>query len=142
MIKGYDVNQIELVRALSKELEEKKSLQPPVWSNFVKTGASKDRVPQESNWWYMRGASILRRLYMSPKPIGVNRLRKIYGTTERNRYSGKHFKQAGGAIIRKLLQQLESSELIKKVKVDNHYGRRITNKGVSLVDKVAKGISK
>ncbi len=142
MIRGYDVSQIELVKGISRELEEKKLLQPPMWSEFVKTGVSKDRVPQQANWWYMRGASILRRLYTDHRPVGVNRLRKVYGTTERNRYSGKHFKPAGGAIIRKLLQQLEKAELIKKVKIDNYYGRRITDKGVSLVDRVAKTVSK
>ena len=39
----------------------------------------------------------------------------------KNRYSGKHFKPASGAVIRHILQELEKAELIKKVKVqDGH----------------------
>ncbi|MCL5016855.1 MAG: 30S ribosomal protein S19e [Candidatus Parvarchaeota archaeon] len=140
MIRAYDVDQIELTKALAGELKKEKVLEPPAWSQFVKTGSSKDRVPQQPDWWYMRGASILRRMYIDKHPIGVNRLRSVYGDKEKNRYSGRHFKPAGGAIIRKLMQQLEKAGFIKKVKVENHYGRIITGKGVSLLDKTAKGL--
>ncbi len=141
MIRASDVNQIELVNVLAQELKKNKLLTPPAWSNFVKTGSSKDRVPSQEDWWYLRGASILRRLYMDTRPVGVSRLRRVYGDKEKNRYSGRHFKPASGAVIRKLLQQLEQAELIKKVKIKNRPGRRISPKGVSLADKMAKAIS-
>jgi small subunit ribosomal protein S19e len=81
-------------------------------------------------------------MYLDNRPIGVNRLRRVYGDKEKNRYSGKHFKPAGGAIIRKLLQQLEQSGLIMKVKIQNRPGRRIAPKGISLADKTAKKVAK
>ncbi|MCL5009680.1 MAG: 30S ribosomal protein S19e [Candidatus Parvarchaeota archaeon] len=142
MIRASDVNQIELVNRLAEEMKKEKLLQPPEWSKFVKTGSSKDRVPSQEDWWYLRGASILRRMYLDNRPVGVNRLRRVYGDTEKNRYSGKHFKPAGGAIIRKLLQQLEKSGLITKVKIQNRPGRRISPKGISLADMTAKNTSK
>ena len=79
MIRGYDVNQIELVNELARKLEEEKLTPPPDWAMFVKTGSAKDRVPSQDNWWYLRAASIMRRMYVNKKPIGVNRLRNIYG---------------------------------------------------------------
>lgn len=138
MIRATDVNQIELVKALAEELKKEKTIEPPAWSRFVKTGSAKDRPPSQSDWWYLRGAGILRRLYIDNTPLGVNRLRRIYGDKNKNRYSGKHFKPASGAVIRKLLQQLEKAELIKKVKIKNRPGRRISPKGISLADRTAK----
>ena len=71
MIRGYDVNQIELVNKLAEKLESEKLVTPLEWSKFVKTGSSKDRVPSQNNWWYLRAASIMRRMYVNKKPIGV-----------------------------------------------------------------------
>jgi small subunit ribosomal protein S19e len=142
MIRGYDVNQIELVDELARKLEEEKITSPPDWAMFVKTGSAKDRVPSQSNWWYLRTASIIRRMYVDKKPIGVNRLRNIYGDKEKNRYSGKHFKPASGAIIRHILQELEKAELIKKVKIQNHFGRTLTPKGIAFIDNAARNTAK
>ncbi|MCL4406855.1 MAG: 30S ribosomal protein S19e [Candidatus Parvarchaeota archaeon] len=142
MIRGYDVDQIKLTSALAEDLKKEKILEPTPWSKFVKTGSSKDRIPQQEDWWYLRGASILRRMYIDKQPIGVNRLRSVYGDKEKNRYSGRHFKPASGAIIRKIMQQLEKAELIKKVKIEKHYGRKITGKGVALIDRAAKSLEK
>ncbi|MCL4391521.1 MAG: 30S ribosomal protein S19e [Candidatus Parvarchaeota archaeon] len=142
MIRGYDVDQIKLVNQVAKKLEDGKVTPPPEWAMFVKTGASKDRVPSQSNWWYLRAASIIRRMYINKRPIGVNRLKNIYGDKEKNRYSGQHFRPAGGAIIRHILQQLEKAELIKKVKIQSHFGRVLTPKGISFTDSAAKELAK
>ncbi len=141
MIRASDVNQIELVNVLAQELKKDRLLNPPNWSKFAKTGSSKDRIPSQDDWWYLRGASILRRLYTDRRPIGVSRLRRMYGDKEKNRYSGRHFRPAGGAAIRKLLQQLEQAGLVKKVKIKDRPGRRIAPKGISLADRTAKAIS-
>jgi small subunit ribosomal protein S19e len=138
MVRAFDVDQDKLVHALAKELKDSKILVAVPWAKFVKTGVSRDRPPATDAWWYDRGASILRHFYTDNKPMGVGRLRRVYGDKEKNRYSGRHFKPAGGAAIRKILQQLENGALIKKIKVENHFGRRITPKGVSFVDNAAK----
>jgi small subunit ribosomal protein S19e len=142
MIRGYDVNQIKLVNDLARKLEEDKLTTPPDWAMFVKTGSAKDRIPSQNNWWYLRAASIMRRMYVNKKPIGVNRLRNIYGDKEKNRYSGKHFRPASGAVIRNILQELEKAELIRKVKIQNHFGRILTAKGISFTDNVARETAK
>ena len=142
MIRGYDVNQIKLVNDLERKLEEEKLTTPPDWAMFVKTGSAKDRIPSQNNWWYLRAASIMRRMYVNKKPIGVNRLRNIYGDKEKNRYSGKHFRPASGAVIRNILQELEKAELIRKVKIQNHFGRILTAKGISFTDNVARETAK
>ncbi len=140
MISGFDVDQKKLVRGLADVMMKKGLLKPPEWARFVKTSPAKDRPPEQNDWWFLRGSSILRRMYMNRKPMGVNRIRRIYGDKEKNRYSGQHFRPASGAITRKILQQLEGAELIKSVKVKNHAGRVITPKGIALVDSVAKDL--
>ncbi len=138
MIRASDVNQRELVKGVAERLKQISTMEPPEWSGFVKTGSAKDRVPSQPDWWYLRSASILRRMYLNRRPSGVNKLRRVYGDKEKNRYSGKHFKPAGGAIIRNILQRLEKSELVQKVKIKNRPGRVISPKGISLLDKTAK----
>ena len=138
MIRGFDVEQGRLTRAMAEELKKDKILSAPAWSQFVKTGPANDRIPSQKDWWFSRGAGILRRFYVNHKPLGVNRLRVTYGDKTKNTYAGRHFKPAGGSIIREILQQLEAAQLIKKAKIGNHYGRLITPKGIAFVDKVAK----
>lgn len=140
MKSGFDVDQRKLVKSIADELKTKNILVPPSWAKFVKTSSAKDRVPDQADWWFLRGASILRRMYIDRKPIGVNRLRRTYGDKSKNTYSGKHFRPASGAIIRKILQQLESASLIQKANIKNHAGRIISAKGISFIDKISKGV--
>lgn len=123
-----------LITAMAEELKKGKLVEPPEWSKDVKTGAHKERVPEQDNWWYIRSASVLRKVYLSSKPIGVQRLRTAYGGKKNRGHKPERFAKASGAILRKMLQQLEASGLIKKVDAPIK-GRVITPKGQSLIDK-------
>lgn len=68
----YDVNARNLLTRLTEDLKEVKELTPPDWSRYVKTGVCKERPPVQEDWWYMRAASLLRRLYLDG-PVGVER---------------------------------------------------------------------
>jgi len=68
----YDVKAEPLIEEVAEELEE--SFEAPDWTNYVKTGAGKDRPPQQDNWYHVRSAAILRRIY-TDGPLGVSRLR-------------------------------------------------------------------
>ncbi len=140
MKRGSDVDQQALVAQLAKKLKDDKLLSPAPWSKFVKTASAKDRPPAQKDWWYFRGASILRRMYLTRKPTGVGRFRRVYGDKTKNTLSSHHFKPAGGSIIRKIMQQLESSGLVTKKKVGVHSGRIISPKGISMIDSLSKNI--
>jgi small subunit ribosomal protein S19e len=111
---------------------------PPPWGTFVKTGSYRENPPRDPNWWYIRSASLLRKIYKNG-PIGIARLRKEYGGRSRKGNVGKHKKRGGAAIIRSSLQQLEKAGLIQKVEKK---GRIITNKGRALLDSLATEIQK
>lgn len=140
----YDVPADKLIARLAEELKKIPEIKPPEWAPFVKTGVDRERAPEDPDWWYVRCASILRRIYIDG-PVGIERLRTYYGGKRRpGQYTGRrhgkaHFRKASGAIIRKALQQLEAAGLVEKVEGK---GRAITPKGRSLLDKLAHEIKK
>ncbi len=132
----------ELVNKVADELKKQKLVQPLEWSKFVKTGHNRERLPEDPDWWYYRAAAILRSVHKLG-PVGTQKLRTKYGGRKNRGHKPEHFYVASGSIIRKILQQLESSELIKQVeKEKKHKGRVLTPKGTSFIDKIAVQISK
>ncbi|MCK4636263.1 MAG: 30S ribosomal protein S19e [Methanomicrobia archaeon] len=130
----YDVPADKLIEKLKEKLKTMKELTPPEWAKFVKTSSSRERTPDQEDWWYIRAASVLRKVYMRG-PVGVSRLRRVYGSKKNRGYKPEKFRKASGAVIRKILQQLEGAQLVK-----NEIGRIITPKGRSLLDKTSKEI--
>jgi len=135
----YEVPTNELIEKTAQELKKIEHIVPPEWANYVKTGTNRERPPVKKNWWYVRAASILRKTYKLG-PIGVSKLRTYYGGKKNRGMKPEKFFKGSGNILRKILQQLEKSELVKQEKVGNHKGRVITPKGKSLLDKIATQI--
>jgi len=127
---------IEKVANYFKSSGEK--IKPPEWSAHVKTGSHVERVPQNPDWWYVRCAALYRKIYVE-EPVGVSRLRKMYGGRKRRGVKPAHFRRAGGSIIRHALQQLESEGLVSKKEKG---GRILTPRGRSLLDAIASQIKK
>jgi small subunit ribosomal protein S19e len=131
-----DVPPSVLIKRLSEELKKLEELRPPEWSRYAKTGVHKERVPEQPDWWYMRAASLLRRVYLDG-PVGISRLRTYYGGSKKRGVAPERFRRAGGKALRVILQQLEQAGLVAKTE---RGGRKITPKGVkvltSLADKV------
>jgi small subunit ribosomal protein S19e len=136
MVSVLDVPADKLIERLKEELKKIEAIKPPLWAQMVKSGPHRERPPQQLDFWYIRAASILRRIYIDG-PVGVSRLRSYYGGRKRRgRRPAKTYK-AGGAIIRKILQQLENADLVKKEKK----GRVLTPKGKKFIDKIIGEIS-
>lgn len=134
MVSVRDVPPDRFIEALAKYLKENVTeLKPPDWAMYVKTGCHAERVPENPDWWYVRAASILRKLYLHG-PVGVERLRTAYGGRADLGMKRKHFKKGGGSNIRKILQQLEKAGLVTKL---GNKGRVLTPKGRSLLDRIA-----
>ncbi|MBN2454852.1 30S ribosomal protein S19e [Candidatus Woesearchaeota archaeon] len=134
MAKTFKVDQGKLIREAAEELKKISEIKPPKWAVFVKTGAHKERPPVDKDWWYVRGAAVLRSVYKLG-PVGVQKLRMKYGGKKNRGVAAEHFYKGSGNIIRKLLQQLEAADLIKKDAKGVHKGRVITGKGQSILDK-------
>jgi small subunit ribosomal protein S19e len=135
----YDVPADVLIARLSDNMKGNiKELAHPEWTAYVKTGSHVERAPQNPDWWYVRAASMMRKLY-TKGPIGVSHLRKAYGGRKRNGVKPAHFKKAGGNIIRTILQQMETAGLVQK---DGIKGRVVSAKGRSLLDAMSGQIKR
>ncbi|MFH1770242.1 MAG: 30S ribosomal protein S19e [archaeon] len=133
----FNVSQNELIEKTAEEL--KKLIHMPSWGPFVKTGVHKQRPPIDPDWWYIRAAAVLRKVYLLG-PIGVSKLRTKYGGKKNRGVKPGRFCKGSGNILRKVLQQLEEAKLIKQTVVGKHKGRVITPKGASLLFSVAKSM--
>jgi small subunit ribosomal protein S19e len=136
MISAKEVEPAKLIDKLKEELKKVEEIKPLEWSKFVKSGSHRKRPPEQEDFWYIRAASILRQLYVSP--VGIERLRTYYGGRRNRGCRPAKFYKASGNIIRKILQQLEKASLVEK----NKRGRKLTGKGRSLLDKLAKEVSR
>lgn len=140
MVSLKEVPADKLIKELASYLKSNVAqVRPPVWAIYVKTGADKDRPPMQEDWWYVRAASIMRRLYLDG-PVGLSRLRTYYGYRAKIGGGAKreHTRKAGGAIIRKILHQLEQAGFVARTRK----GRVLTPEGRSLVDRLATKIAK
>jgi small subunit ribosomal protein S19e len=131
----YDVPAEDLIKAIAAELKNKIKLIPPEWASYVKTGSFKQHSPQDPDWWFIRCAALLRKVYIKG-PIGTSHLRKEYGGLKHGHSRPERFRRASGAVIRKALQQLEGAGLVAPSK----QGRVISAKGRSLLDKLSTKI--
>ncbi|MFN7105082.1 MAG: 30S ribosomal protein S19e [Pyrobaculum sp.] len=127
---------VELAKYIKNNAPQVK---PPVWAPFVKTGPNKERPPADPEWWYIRAASLMRKLYIHGA-AGVGSLRTAYGYRAKvgDKTRRERTRKAGGAAIRKLLQQLEQAGFVTKTKA----GRVLTPEGRSLMDRIAAKIAK
>jgi small subunit ribosomal protein S19e len=130
----YDIKPQELIKKTAEAI--KSEVPTPTWANFVKTGHGKENRPLQSNWYQLRAASILRKVYKNG-PIGTSKLRKNYTTKKNRGHRPEITTQASGKIIRSILQQLEKAGYIKQIEKGVHKGREITPKGKSLLDKLS-----
>ena len=137
MVTARDVPADRLIAKLAARLKNIEQLKPPDWAAFVKTGVFKEKPPSDPDWWYVRAASLLRKLYLADGPVGVGTLRTVYGGRKRNGVAPAHFAKGSGSILRRMLQQLEQAGLVKMT----GRGRVLSPKGRSLIDQVAKEIA-
>jgi small subunit ribosomal protein S19e len=132
---AYDVPPHDLISAVAQDLKSASKVQPPEWAPFVKTGVHKEMPPTNPDWWYVRCASILRRIYIDG-PVGVSRLRSYYGGKHRRTVATAAFAKGSGSIVREALQQLEKAGYVKKTKK----GRIIAPQGQAFLDDTAHKI--
>ncbi len=130
----FNKNPEKFIPALAEALKQFPEIVAPEWSKYVKSGVSKERVPSDPDFWYIRTASILRQLYIKGV-VGVEKLRNRYGSKKCRGVKPSKHKKASGKLIRAILQQAEVAGLVEKLdKVQ--FGRRLTQKGREFLDSI------
>jgi small subunit ribosomal protein S19e len=133
----YDVPTNDLIEKTAVKLKAIDQITPPEWAKFVKTGVHKERPPVNPDWWYIRAASVLRKIHILG-PVGVAKLRRKYGGKKNRGVQAEKTFKGSGNIVRKILQQLEAAGLAAQTVKKTHKGRVITPKGMSLLEKTAQ----
>ncbi len=131
----YDVPAEMLIKNVAQKLKNDQKVKPPEWASFAKTGAHKELSPDNAEWWFVRCASILRRICING-PVGVSRIRSFYGGRHRNGVKPVHFSKGSGSVAREALQQLEKAGFVKAQKT----GRTISPAGQSFLDNAANEV--
>ncbi|AEB94710.1 MAG: 30S ribosomal protein S19e [Metallosphaera sp.] len=129
-----------LVKKLSEYLRNNvNEVKPPEWSLIAKTASFKERIPDDpQSWWYMRAASLLRKLYVM-NSFGVSKSARLYGGLKRRGTKPPISARASGHPTRLIFQQLERAGLVSKSKGGKR-GRTLTPQGVSLLNKLSHEI--
>jgi small subunit ribosomal protein S19e len=131
----YDVPAEDLIEAVAEEIED--DLEAPDWIEFTKTGTARELPPEQEDFWSRRAASLLRKV-AEDGPVGVERLRTVYGGSTngstRYRVRPNHKREGSGNIIRTALQQLEEAGYVE---TSEKRGRSVTGEGKALLDETA-----
>ena len=137
MAKVFDVPADIFISRLTQILKNE-DISGPDWASFVKTGSHAEKPPQNSEWWHVRCASILRKIYLH-SPASIKELRSMYGGSKPIGYGTARHRYASGAIIRNAIHSLEKLGYIEKVEKK---GRVLTKQGTKKLDVLATEILK
>lgn len=127
----------KLIRGIAEELKKIDVVRYP-YKIPIKSGLSTERPPLQKDFWYLRSAALLRKIYLYG-PVGVQRLRTAYGGKRRRGHKPAHHRKAGGKFIRTMLQQLEQAGLVAKTEKPRK-GRIVTPKGQKFLAQIAKNV--
>ncbi len=134
----YDVPAEDLIEAVAEKIESE--LEAPEWADFAKTGTGRELPPEQEDFWSRRAASLLRKVAIDG-PIGVERLRTVYGDatngSTRYRVRPNHKRDGSGNVIRTALQQLEDAGYVE---TSEGRGRTVTGEGRALLDDTASEV--
>jgi small subunit ribosomal protein S19e len=133
-----DVPPSAFLPKLASELRSRNAVRPPEWANFVKTGVHKERAPTQTDWWYLRSASVLRKVYLQGH-VGIQRLSAEYGGKKDRGSAPYHARTGSRSVTREIVQQLEKSGLLQSYKTK---GRRVSSEGAKLLDSVSRDVLK
>jgi len=138
MATAFDVPADKLIPKLAEELKKMETIVPPDWAGFVKTGRHREKSPSNVDWWHVRTAAVLRKIYVDG-PIGTTRIAALYGGKADRGSKPNRAVRGSRSISRLTVQQLEKSQLVQKQKDG---GRVVTARARKMIDNMSTQILK
>jgi small subunit ribosomal protein S19e len=127
-----DVQAEAFIKAYAAHMKRSSKINPPEWTDMVKTATWKDTGPIEMDWYFTRAAAIARKIYL--KPSGLGQLLRSFGGGARRGTRTNKTRKASGSVIRHALKELERAGVVAK---GENGGRILTSKGQKDMDLIA-----
>jgi len=105
-----------------------------VWTWVVKTGIHKQLPPQHEDWYYVRAASVARKIYLRGG-TGIGDLKEMYGGSLHRGPRPATSVRGSGSIARHVIKQLEQIGVVEHDK--KRGGRKISQEGQRDLDRIA-----
>mmetsp|Transcript_2094 Transcript_2094/g.4367 ORF Transcript_2094/g.4367 Transcript_2094/m.4367 type:complete len:149 (-) Transcript_2094:189-635(-) len=128
-----DVPAPDFIVAYAAHLKRTGKIEVPKWVDIVKTGVHKELAPYDPDWFFVRAASMARKVYLKAG-VGIGAFRKVYGGSKRNGNRPSHFALGSGSVARVVLKELTK---LKVLELDPKGGRKITQDGQRDLDRIA-----
>ena len=138
----HDVPADLLLADLAQRLSDHEVINVPEWADFVKTGTHREKPPEQSDWWYIRCAAVLRKVAMKG-PIGTNHMSQLFGGPKDRGVKPNRAVAGSRKVARTVLQQLAAAEYISdsfNTAGTVTLGKVITPTGQSLLDECAHNV--
>ena len=136
MTTAFDVPALPLLQRVAEHLRSEGKVTAPEWAPFARTGVHTEKAPVQRDWWFLRTAAVLRKVYILG-PIGTSRLAAEFGGARDDGSAPYHPRKGSRNIVRTALQQLEEAGYVA---TREKRGRIVTASGRKLLDGVAYNV--
>lgn len=133
-----DIAAPRFIAAYAEVLKNNDKFVVPKWADLVKTGVHKELAPYDPDWYYIRAAAIVRKIYLR-QGTGVGALKKRFGGSYRRGTRPEKHQDAAGGLIRTILIALDELKITEK---SANGGRKISRVGQQALDLVAGQVSR
>lgn len=133
-----DVAAPDFIAAYAEVLKNNDMFEVPKWADIVKTGVHKELAPYDPDWYFVRAAAVVRKVYLR-QGTGVGALRKRFGGNYRRGAAPERHQDCAGGHIRSILLNLDKLKITEKTEKG---GRRITRIGQQALDLVAGQVAR
>ena len=133
-----DVAAHDFVIAYAAHLKRIGKIEVPKWADLVKTGTAKELAPYDPDWYYIRAAAIVRKIYLR-EGTGVGSLRKRFGGNYRRGSAPDKHQDAAGGLIRTICLNLDKLNITEAT---GKGGRKVSRTGQQALDLVAGQVAR
>jgi small subunit ribosomal protein S19e len=133
-----DVPSDKFIAAYAEVLKNNDKFLVPKWVDLVKTGVHKELPPYDPDWYYVRAAAVVRKVYLR-QGTGVGALKKRFGGAHRRGAAPERHHDGAGGLIRTILLSLDELNITEAY---GKGGRKVTRTGQQALDLVAGQVAR